>query len=63
MSISLLLLAVAFFIILLVLLILVVLEDITEDPRKKILYKQLMLVLVAIEIAVVWVVLEILSKS
>lgn len=52
--------AVVFFIILLVLLIL---EDKTEDLRKKILYKQLMLALVAIEIAVVWVILEILSKS
>lgn len=52
--------AVVFFIILLVLL---TLEDRTEDLRKKILYKQFMLALVAIEIVVVWVVLEIFSKS
>lgn len=52
--------AVVFFIILLVLL---VLEDRAEDLRKKILYKQFMLALVAVEIVVIWIILEIFSKS
>ncbi len=52
--------AVVFFIILLVLLIL---EDRTGDLREKILYKQFMLALIAIETIVIWVILEIFSKS